>query len=52
MTRVLDIAVIGGDGIGAVAGLNIPFLGAMPRFRRVQSLVFGPDTLDILVRRI
>ncbi len=42
--------IIGGDGIAAVGPLKTLHLGAVPAFRRLETLVFGADTLDMLVR--
>ncbi len=43
-------SIIGGDGQGALAPLGLTDMGALPGFARQQTLVFGPDTLDILRR--
>lgn len=40
--------VIGNDGKGAVDALGLTAIKALPGFVRQQTLVFGPDTLDIL----
>lgn len=44
--------IIGGDGLPAVGPLKATYLGAVPAFRRLVTLVFGADTLDMLVRDI
>ncbi len=44
--------IIGSEGIPAVGDLQATYLAAIPSFTRVETLVFGADTLDILVRRI
>lgn len=43
-------AVIGGDGIPVAAALSATYLPAVPAFTRVETLQFGGDTLDILIR--
>ena len=42
--------VIGGDGLPVAGALMATHLPAVPAFRRIESLVFGADTLDILAR--
>jgi diaminohydroxyphosphoribosylaminopyrimidine deaminase/5-amino-6-(5-phosphoribosylamino)uracil reductase len=42
--------IIGGEGVPAVGALRASFLGAVPDFKRRQTLVFGEDSLDLLVR--
>jgi diaminohydroxyphosphoribosylaminopyrimidine deaminase/5-amino-6-(5-phosphoribosylamino)uracil reductase len=43
--------IIGGDGRASVGALNASYLGAIPNFTRIETLVFGADTLDILIRK-
>ncbi len=43
-------SVIGGDGLPAVTSLDASYMAAVPAFRRLLTLVFGSDTLDMLVR--
>jgi diaminohydroxyphosphoribosylaminopyrimidine deaminase/5-amino-6-(5-phosphoribosylamino)uracil reductase len=40
--------LIGDDGKGALGALGLGDLKSQPAFTRYQTLVFGPDTLDIL----
>ena len=44
-------AVVGGDGLPALGPLGATTLAAIPSFDRIESLAFGPDTLDILVAK-
>ena len=41
-------SVIGNDGKGAIDALGLTDMAQLPGFARQQTLVFGPDTLDIL----
>jgi diaminohydroxyphosphoribosylaminopyrimidine deaminase/5-amino-6-(5-phosphoribosylamino)uracil reductase len=43
-------SVIGGDGRASIYPMGLMNLTDMPRFRPRESLKFGEDTLDILVR--
>ena len=43
-------SIIGGDGISAVAGLDIAQLSDSPRFNRADTRHLGPDLLEILDR--
>ncbi|MDG2243787.1 MAG: bifunctional diaminohydroxyphosphoribosylaminopyrimidine deaminase/5-amino-6-(5-phosphoribosylamino)uracil reductase RibD [Rhodospirillaceae bacterium] len=43
--------VVGGDGRSSIADLSLGQLSDAPRFNRVETRVFGPDTLDILDRK-
>lgn len=45
-------AIIGGDGIGAVAPLGWANLAAAPRFRRLSLETIGEDVLETLTRRL
>jgi diaminohydroxyphosphoribosylaminopyrimidine deaminase / 5-amino-6-(5-phosphoribosylamino)uracil reductase len=45
-------AIIGGDGIGAVAPLGLANLAEAPRFRRVSIETVGDDVLETLTRRL
>ena len=40
--------IIGDDGKGAFGDLGLVDMQTLPLFKRQQTLVFGPDTLDIL----
>ncbi len=42
--------IVGGDGIAAIGNLSAGYLGALPEFKRRQTLVFGEDSLDMLER--
>jgi diaminohydroxyphosphoribosylaminopyrimidine deaminase/5-amino-6-(5-phosphoribosylamino)uracil reductase len=44
--------VVGGDGRSSIADLSLGQLSDAPRFNRVETRVFGPDTLDILDRKL
>jgi len=43
--------IIGGEGLASVGNLQASYLAAIPNFVRVETLVFGADTLDILIRK-
>ena len=42
--------LIGGDGLAAVQAFGVASLDAMPRFRRVDAQVLGPDMLTMFER--
>ena len=42
-------SVIGGDGIGAAAGLGLDRADRAPRFERVDSVALGEDVLESYV---
>ena len=42
--------VIGGDGVPAVGALGAGYMSALPNFKRLETLVFGEDSLDMLAR--
>ena len=43
-------SIIGGDGLPGVTSLDIHHMTGVPAFRRLLTLAFGTDTLDMLVR--
>lgn len=42
---------IGGDGLPALGPLGATTLASIPSFDRIESLAFGPDTLDMLAAK-
>ena len=42
-------ALIGGDGVPALAGLEVDRVAGAPRFARASAVLVGPDLVEILV---